>query len=105
METVPIILTRHAVARAKERLGLTESQLARLMTKIHARGAVRQFMSKELMQWFDKSLNYEPDTMRESAVHSGHMFVISTGILVTIYEVPVGIAKLALVAAKLNRNR
>ena len=55
-EPLPIILTRHAVERARERLRLTEPQLQRLMRTIHQRGARREFMGKELMQYFDRSL-------------------------------------------------
>ncbi len=104
MPESPIILSSHAVERARERMGLTERQLARLMGKIYQRGATREFMSKELMQWFDKNLSYRHGSMRESVVHAGHMFVVERRTLITIYSVPDGIARLALEAAKLNRE-
>jgi len=104
MSVLPIILTRHAVARAAERLRLSERQLARLMGKIHSRGATRAFMGKDLCLYFDRKLDYNPDAMRESCIHDGHLFVIERGILITIYQVPPGIRALAIVAARENRN-
>lgn len=103
-ETVPIILTRHAVERAKERLRMSEAQLARLMGKIHRRGATREYMSANLMKWFDAKVDHAPNAMRESVIHMNHMFVIERGILITLYEVPAAIGRKALAAAKLNRE-
>ena len=103
-EHLPIILTRHAVERARERLRLTEPQLQRLMRTIHQRGARREFMGKELMQYFDRSLRGQSDALRESVIHQGHLFVIERAILVTVRPVPVGLHRYALEAAKENRK-
>lgn len=103
-EPLPIILTRHAVERAKERLGITEPQLARLMRSIHRKGARREFMNKELMQYFDRRLANQPDAMRESVIHQGHLFVIERAVLVTVHQIPVGLHRMAIEAARENRK-
>lgn len=103
-DSLPIILTRHAIERARERLGLSEAQLARLMGHIHRRGATRAYMETSVMRWFDRVVGHEPEAMRESVIHDGHLFVIERGILITIKPVPAVIARKALAAAKLNRE-
>jgi hypothetical protein len=74
------------------------------MIKVHRRGATREFMSANLMRFFDMKVGFEPNAMRESVIHDGHLFVIERGILITLYAVPATIARKALAAAKLNRE-
>ena len=102
MPEVPIILSKHAIERAKQRLGLAEPQLARTMAKIHRRGATREHMGKELRQYFDRRLT-EPDSRRESVIHDGHLFIVDRGVLVTVVEIPAGLKRFAVAAAKANR--
>lgn len=104
MTPVPIIITKHAIERAAERLGINERQLSRLMRSLHSKGARREFMGKEIMQWFDRSLRGQCDALRESVVHQGHLFVVERGVLVTIRPVPVGLHRHAIAAARLNRE-
>lgn len=86
MNKTNIYVTEHAYKRAKERLGWSRNTTARIVSKIYENGTCIRDIKGSLRPWTEKKL--ERGGSKESRIYGDMLYVISGGMLITLYHVP-----------------
>lgn len=94
-----VIITEHAYHRAKERLGFDKHAIEKIADKAFSEG-IKHGKAKGRLRKYIDSIFFQYRTANNIRVYGENIFLFNGNTLITVYQLPQNLKKLALIKPK-----